>query len=49
LRSRFGKSKIRVVTVKPGFVRTRMTRGMSLPRPLTAEPEQVAGKRSCRK
>jgi short-subunit dehydrogenase len=42
LRSRFGKSKIRVVTVKPGFVRTRMTRGMSLPRPLTAEPEQVA-------
>jgi len=42
LRNRFGKTKIRVVTVKPGFVRTRMTKGMALPALLTAEPEQVA-------
>jgi decaprenylphospho-beta-D-erythro-pentofuranosid-2-ulose 2-reductase len=26
----------------PGFVRTRMTKGMKLPGPLTAEPERVA-------
>lgn len=42
LRNRFGKTKIRVVTVKPGFVRTRMTKGMKLPGRLTAKPEQVA-------
>jgi decaprenylphospho-beta-D-erythro-pentofuranosid-2-ulose 2-reductase len=42
LRNRFGKTKLRVVSVKPGFVRTRMTKGMALPGLLTAEPEQVA-------
>jgi decaprenylphospho-beta-D-erythro-pentofuranosid-2-ulose 2-reductase len=42
LRNRFGKTKIRVVTVKPGFVRTKMTAGMKLPPLLTAEPAQVA-------
>jgi decaprenylphospho-beta-D-erythro-pentofuranosid-2-ulose 2-reductase len=42
LRNRFGKSGIRVVTVLPGFVRTRMTKGMTLPDFLTAEAEQVA-------
>lgn len=42
LRNRFGKSKIRVVTVQPGFIRTRMTRSMNLPGLLTAEPGQVA-------
>jgi decaprenylphospho-beta-D-erythro-pentofuranosid-2-ulose 2-reductase len=42
LRNRFGKTAIRVVTVRPGFVRTRMTKGMKLPALLTAEPEQVA-------
>ncbi|ACK51102.1 short-chain dehydrogenase/reductase SDR [Methylocella silvestris BL2] len=42
LRNRFGKTKIRVVTVKPGFVRTKMTAGMKLPPPLTAEPQEVA-------
>ena len=31
-----------VVTVKPGFVATRMTEGMDLPGPLTAAPEEVA-------
>lgn len=42
LRNRFAKTGIRVVTVKPGFVRTKMTAGMKLPGPLTAEPEEVA-------
>ena len=42
LRNRFGKTKIRVVTVQPGLIRTRMTQGMKLPGPLTAEPAQVA-------
>jgi NAD(P)-dependent dehydrogenase (short-subunit alcohol dehydrogenase family) len=32
---------VRVVTVKPGFVRTRMTAGMKLPPLLTAEPDEV--------
>lgn len=34
--------RIHVVTVKPGFVATAMTRGMSLPPLLTARPEEVA-------
>jgi len=41
LRNRLAPSGIRVVTVKPGFVRTRMTAGMKLPGPLTAEPSEV--------
>ena len=42
LRQRLSKTPVRVVTVKPGFVRTRMTSGMKLPGPLTAEPVEVA-------
>ena len=42
LRSRLAGSGVHVVTVKPGFVRTRMTEGMALPARLTAEPEEVA-------
>jgi decaprenylphospho-beta-D-erythro-pentofuranosid-2-ulose 2-reductase len=42
LRNRLGKTKVRVITVKPGFVRTRMTKDMKLPGLLTAEPDQVA-------
>ena len=42
LRNRLAKQGVRVVTVKPGFVRTRMTAGMKLPPLLTAEPEEVA-------
>ncbi len=44
LRNRFaGQGQaVRVITVKPGFVATRMTAGMNLPRALTASPEQVA-------
>jgi short-subunit dehydrogenase len=30
-----------VVTVKPGFVRTRMTEGLSLPPLITADPAEV--------
>jgi decaprenylphospho-beta-D-erythro-pentofuranosid-2-ulose 2-reductase len=42
LRNRLARgTKVRVVTVKPGFVRTRMTAGMKLPGPLTAEPAEV--------
>ncbi len=42
LRNRLFQYGIHVMTVKPGFVYTRMTEGMPLPRPLTATPEQVA-------
>ena len=41
LRNRLAPQGVRVVTVKPGFVRTRMTGGMNLPRLLTAEPQEV--------
>jgi decaprenylphospho-beta-D-erythro-pentofuranosid-2-ulose 2-reductase len=41
LRNRLAPAGIRVVTVKPGFVRTRMTAGMKLPPLLTAEPGEV--------
>ena len=42
LRNRLAGIGVHVVTVKPGFVRTRMTDGMNLPAGLTAEPEEVA-------
>lgn len=42
LRNRFGKTDVHVMTVKPGFVRTKMTEGLELPAPLLAEPAQVA-------
>lgn len=42
LRHRLAKQGIHVMTVKPGFVRTRMTRDMDLPARLTATPEEVA-------
>jgi decaprenylphospho-beta-D-erythro-pentofuranosid-2-ulose 2-reductase len=42
LRNRLAQKSIRVLTIKPGFVRTRMTAGMKLPGPLTAEPKEVA-------
>jgi decaprenylphospho-beta-D-erythro-pentofuranosid-2-ulose 2-reductase len=44
LRNRLFKSDVHVVTVKPGFVDTKMTNGLKLPAPLTAKPEQVAAK-----
>ncbi|MBI5592263.1 MAG: SDR family oxidoreductase [Deltaproteobacteria bacterium] len=42
LRNRLHPGHVRVMTVLPGFVRTRMTAGMKLPQLLVIEPEQVA-------
>lgn len=42
LRNRLWGTGVHVVTVKPGFVATRMTEGMDLPGALTASPEAVA-------
>jgi short-subunit dehydrogenase len=42
LRARASRGGVQVITVKPGFVRTKMTDGMKLIGPLTVEP-QVAG------
>ncbi len=42
LRNRLSKSGVHVMTVKPGFVYTKMTEGLNLPKPLTGMPEIVA-------
>jgi short-subunit dehydrogenase len=42
LRARLGRRGVKVITIKPGFVTTRMTAGMRLPTILTAQPEEVA-------
>lgn len=42
LRASIASSGVHVMTVKPGFVRTAMTKDMKLPAPLTAEPREVA-------
>jgi len=42
LRNRLYESQVHVLTVKPGFVATKMTEDMDLPEKLTAKPEQVA-------
>lgn len=42
LRARLFKSGVRVLTIKPGFVDTPMTAGLSLHGPLIASPERVA-------
>lgn len=42
LRNRLAKSNVNVITVKPGFVRTKMTAGLPLPAPVTAKPNHVA-------
>jgi len=41
LRNRLAPAGLRVITVKPGFVRTQMTAGMKLPPVLTAGAEEV--------
>lgn len=41
LRHRLSKNGVHVMTVKPGFVATKMTEGLDLPKKLTASPEQV--------
>lgn len=43
LRNRLFHQQVHVLSVQPGFVYTRMTENMPLPRPLTATPETVAG------
>lgn len=42
LRNRLNESGVKVLTVKPGFVATKMTAGLDLPPKLTAQPEDVA-------
>jgi decaprenylphospho-beta-D-erythro-pentofuranosid-2-ulose 2-reductase len=42
LRSRLDGAKVHVMTVKPGFVATKMTEDMDLPEKMTAQPEEVA-------
>lgn len=42
LRNRLVKAGVHIITVKPGFVRTKMTAGMPLPAPVTAKPQRVA-------
>ena len=41
LRHRMFKSGVNVLTVKPGFVATKMTFGLDLPEKLTAQPQEV--------
>jgi len=42
LRNRLYEHKVHVLTVKPGFVETQMTKGMDLPALLTVKPNIVA-------
>ncbi len=42
LRNRLFESGVNVLTVKPGFVATKMTEDLDLPEKLTAQPEEVA-------
>lgn len=42
LRNRLYDAEVHVLTVKPGFVATKMTEKMDLPERLTAQPEEVA-------
>jgi len=42
LRNRLHDAQVQVLTVKPGFVATKMTEEMDLPKKLTASPETVA-------
>lgn len=42
LRNRLAPANVQVLTVKPGFVNTKMTANMELPAALTAEPQDIA-------
>jgi decaprenylphospho-beta-D-erythro-pentofuranosid-2-ulose 2-reductase len=42
LRNRLYESNVHVLTVKPGFVATKMTENLDLPEKLTAQPSEVA-------
>ena len=42
LRNRLSSANVQVLTVKPGFVNTKMTAGLDLPGALTVQPDNVA-------
>lgn len=42
LRNQLASVGVHVISVKPGFIATKMTEGIELPKLLTASPEQVA-------
>ncbi len=42
LRQRLSKKGVDVLSVQPGFINTKMLQGIETPKPLTAEPKQVA-------
>jgi len=42
LRNRLHQHGVNVITVLPGFVKTKMTHGLDLPEKLTASPDKVA-------
>ena len=42
LRNRLHNSGVHVLSVKPGFVDTKMTQGMDLPSRLTSSPQEIA-------
>lgn len=42
MRNRLASKGVHVLTVKPGFVATRMTEGMDLPEKLTTDPDTLA-------
>lgn len=42
LRNRLHKKNVRVISVLPGMIRTKMTDGLDLPDKLLAEPEEIA-------
>lgn len=42
LRNRLARTGVQTLTVKPGFVATKMTEGMDLPGALTAQPSEIA-------
>jgi decaprenylphospho-beta-D-erythro-pentofuranosid-2-ulose 2-reductase len=41
LRNRLASAGVHVVTVKPGFINTKMTENLKLPKPITAQPKQL--------
>lgn len=44
MRQKYARTRLHVMTVKPGFVKTAMTEGMDLPDALTTTPEALAAR-----
>lgn len=42
LRNRLAKKNVHVMTLKPGFIKTKMVAGLKTPAPLTALPDKLA-------